>query len=86
VSDGPELVLVPSVQDLVFQGLATSLRADKNGLTTAASMSREGHDLMGKALIENGRRKRDYNKALSVSRETSVEPVSPASDSWPAWE
>lgn len=82
----PKLLSVPTVQDLVFQGLATSLAVDKQGKTTMARISSEGNALLGEALLENGRRMRDHNAAVKVSRKTLATPGVPVPDPWPAWE
>ena len=87
VSDLPDLLPVPTVQDLVHGGLATSIMRNKQGITTAAYVTPEGHRLMGEALMENGYRMREYD--AEQTRRTpppAPAPILPAADPWPAWE
>ena len=86
MTDSPELIPVPTVQELVRRGFATALLVDKQGNVTIARLHTKGHDLMGKSLRENGRRMRDHDKARKVSHETSTPPELPSDDPWPAWE
>lgn len=88
LTDDPDgLVPVPTVADLVFQGLADPLARDKSGVVTVARVGAKGHDLMGKAMLENGRRMREHDAARrNVSRETPRLAVAPTDDPWPAWE
>lgn len=86
MSEPPELLPVPTVQDLVRRGLATTLAANKQGVTTLAHVSSKGHDLMGEAMLENGRRLREHDAATrNVPRETSPQrlpDILPHDDPW----
>lgn len=87
VTGRPDLVRVPTVADLVRMGLATLIASDKKGNVTVAHVSAKGHDVMGEALRENGRRLREWDASRpSVSRETSPVAPRPEPDPWPAWE
>lgn len=83
-SDPPELVRVPTIEDLVRRGLATSLGRDKQGATTIARVSPEGHRVMGESMLENGRRMRAHDEV--TKKPVSVAPVDPiildADDPW----
>lgn len=85
MTDPPELLPVPTIQDLVRRGLATAITRNKDGGTTLAHITPAGHDLMGAALIENGRRLREHDQSSKVSRETFTKPtpdILPPEDPW----
>lgn len=87
VTGQPALVPVPTVADLVRMGLAVLIASDKTGHVTVAQVSAKGHDVMGAALLENGRRLREWDAARRpVSCETDLPPLPPKDDPWSAWE
>lgn len=87
VTECPELVHVPSVQELVVLRLAKSIHSNSKGVTFA-DVSPEGHALMGAAMRENGRRLREWDES-KPSRAVPVvdRPIlEDAADGYPAWE
>ena len=88
VPELPELLPVPTVSALVRKGLADTISTDKNGNVTVARVGAKGHELMGKAMIENGRRLRAHQE--STPREpvptTGTPATLPPDDPWPVWE
>jgi len=83
----PELVHVPTVQELVVLRLAKSIHSNSKGVTFA-DVSAEGHALMGEAMRENGRRLREWDESKPPRVVPVVERVTPedSPDGYPAWE